>query len=67
MTAGNACAFVLGAIACGKDVLPEPFPVRIRVLVLESGWKVDCPKAIQQVFLVDDLYMFEVKAQGLDE
>ena len=67
MAACDACAFVSGQTACGKDVLPEPFPVRIWVFVLESQGKINCPKAIQQVFLVDDLYIFQVNTQGLNE
>jgi hypothetical protein len=67
MAACNASALIFGKVGCGKDILPDPFPVCIQVLVLERIRKVDCSKAIEQILLMDDLYMFKVNPQVLDD
>ena len=67
MAARDARAFVLGKFRCRKEVLPDPFPVCVRVLLFESHGQMNCPKAIQQVSLVDEVYLFEMQAEGFDE
>ena len=67
MAARDACAFVPGKVVRRENVLPDPFPVRLHIFLFESHGKMNCAKAILQILLVDELYMFEVQTEGFDE
>ena len=66
VTTDNSSVRIFGKVRGRKNVLPDPVFVCIWVFAIQGVGQVTRAAAVSQVFFVDDLYLFQVKLQGLN-
>jgi hypothetical protein len=62
--AGNG---ICGKVGGGECILPGPFTVGVWVFLFEGIWQIYCAIAVENVFFVHRLDLFEMQAQGFEQ